>query len=118
MRISIPMVVNLDVALGQAQERGRRDPQAAPEADVGDALLAPGDTPAPGLLVELGPTELGQLLGLVHAQERGKVFESHLALLLGLAYTDGNCVTSWSLHPDGAMAAGRSAVSDLRQVSD
>ncbi|MCA1691709.1 MAG: hypothetical protein LC733_05735 [Actinobacteria bacterium] len=62
------------------RSRAAGDAQAAAEGHDGDALGAAGGPPAAGQLVELGAAELGQLLGLLDAQERGKFVDSHLWL--------------------------------------
>ena len=75
----------------KAQEGGGGDAQAAAEAHDGDALLAAGGPPALGLLVELGAAELGELLGLLDAQEGGKVLDLHVATPGSTSYTAVSC---------------------------
>jgi hypothetical protein len=65
-------IVFLGLDLGQAQQGRLGYAEAPAEAHHGDALLAAGGPPALGLLVELGPAELGELLCLLDPQERGE----------------------------------------------
>ncbi len=87
MRTSLVIDVSLGPEVGEAKEGGGGDAQTAPEADDGDTLLAAGGTPEAGLLVELGTSQLGELLGLFDTEEGGKVFKSHLAAPMTMTYT-------------------------------